>query len=495
MSAVAILDRTSPAADPAQGTPGPWVLHPEGHGATLLSTERTIPCRDIDDLRRSLRRLDIRHAWVAAALPDHLARAARSAGVEMWPAQLPWLTTATPPPQASTPAEWATALAAATVDMPTPLRRIACDAGRLSDTWGRRTARGFAVDVGRLDRCLADIAAARQRVVAEVGVDLTRDSPATRGWLAEQRIEITDERGRPATSRRYWGSALRPAGSDTAWGIFERAREVSRTAGALSEIARCLGESPDGRLHPVIDVHGAATGRTTISGPALQATPRALRPLLRADPGKVLVACDLRQCEVRVAAALSGDPAMIEAVAGRDPYSELASALGVGRDAAKRAILAPLYGQGAAGLATTLGVSPAAGQEILAEMQRRWPVLAEWCASLIDDARAGRRLRTGAGRPLPRPVEDDGRPAPRKAVNWVVQGTAADIFRSMCRSAGRRLGAGAMWLPVHDELVVEVAAGDAEDAARELEAAMTVDLSDVSITGAATILGAHWAHV
>ena len=71
----------------------------------------------------------------------------------------------------------------------------------------------------------------------------------------------------------------------------------------------------DRRLHPSFKLHGTVTGRASAEHPNLQQTPRdtRIRSLITAPPGWTLWEADLSQIELRIAAELSRDPAMLDA--------------------------------------------------------------------------------------------------------------------------------------------------------------------------------------
>ncbi|MDN5820809.1 MAG: bifunctional 3'-5' exonuclease/DNA polymerase, partial [Brachybacterium sp.] len=101
----------------------------------------------------------------------------------------------------------------------------------------------------------------------------------------------------------------------------------------------------EGRYRPVYVPGGVVTGRWASSGGGALQIPRQLRPALRADPGWRLISADVSQLEPRVLAAMSGDPAMIAAGAGKDLYSGIVEAGIVRtRQEAKIGVLGALYG-------------------------------------------------------------------------------------------------------------------------------------------------------
>jgi DNA polymerase I len=107
-----------------------------------------------------------------------------------------------------------------------------------------------------------------------------------------------------------------------------------------------------------------------------------LLSLLKPGPGMALAYVDWSAMEFGIAAALSGDEAMLRAYIGGDPYLGSAIAMGYAppgatkqthralRDSFKIVLLAAQYGMGPATLAARLGISTAAAAEILQQHRR-----------------------------------------------------------------------------------------------------------------------------
>lgn len=364
---------------------------------------------------------------------------------------------------------------------------------RVEDLWRWVSDRGYRLDHARVASELSAVARAKAEAVERYGVDITSDGQATREWVRTLGIRITDGAGRPTLSNDHWERAYVPAKARSAWGDFTRLRQLSSTASKISEISRSIAGSPTGRLHPRIRAVGTRTGRTTVSKPALQNI-GALSVVLVADEGMSLVSCDLDRVEPRVAAALSQDAALIEAVEA-DVYVELAVAVWgesarhdkTRRATGKRAFLATLYGQGARSLALELGIDRREASEILEGIRRSYPGLARWVRRVQSDAKSGVPLLTRYGRPLP-----EGTRESHKAVNWCVQGTAADLFKECTIRVADELGPEVLWMPVHDELIIQVPHAQAPEAAGVLGDAMSTELDGVPITGTPKILGERW---
>ena len=112
-----------------------------------------------------------------------------------------------------------------------------------------------------------------------------------------------------------------------------------------------------------------------------------------------------------------------------------------------------------------------------------------WKRDLQTRAEAGETLFSPVGRRLP-----DTSDAPYRAVNYVIQGTAAAIFKVGTQRVIETLGEQALYLPIHDEIIIEVPADQAEHAREALETAMTGEIFGVTVRGTAHVLGDRLAH-
>ena len=232
---------------------------------------------------------------------------------------------------------------------------------------------------------------------------------------------------------------------------------------ALSELRlNDLAVGGDGRNRTLLSPFGAKTGRNTpsnsrfIFGPAVW-----LRSLIRPDPGKALAYIDWSAQEVGIAAALSGDQAMLEAVRSGDPYLGLAKQAkrapadatkdthGPLRDAFKVVVLGTGYGMEDQSLAHRLGVSPIEARDLLAMLRRIWPVFWRWAEAAIDHAMLHGHLDTVFGWRL----QVGASANPRSLRNFPCQANGAEMLRLACCLATER-GID-VCAPVHDALMIE----------------------------------------
>ncbi|UZK04687.1 DNA polymerase I [Venatoribacter cucullus] len=272
-----------------------------------------------------------------------------------------------------------------------------------------------------------------------------------------------------------------------------------------------------GRVHTSYHQAVAATGRLSSTDPNLQNIPirseegRKIRQAFIAAPGCKLVAADYSQIELRIMAHLSGDQSLLTAFAeGRDIHRHTAAEVfnvpenevsDNQRRAAKAINFGLIYGMSAFGLAKQIGCSRGEAQEYVNLYFQRYPGVRDYMDNTREQAKDKGYVETIFGRRLYLPeIRSSNAPrrqhAERTAINAPMQGTAADIIkRAMIRVQGWLQTAGydaRMLMQVHDELVFEVAAAQAEQFATavrtEMEQAATLNVPLVVEAG----IGDNW---
>jgi DNA polymerase-1 len=242
---------------------------------------------------------------------------------------------------------------------------------------------------------------------------------------------------------------------------------------------------PDtGRVHTTFNQTGAATGRLSSSDPNLQNIPvrtkrgGEIRRAFIAPPGRVLLAADYSQVELRLLAHLSGDPAFLAAFQrGGDIHRQTAAVIfgvpeesvtGEMRARAKTINFATIYGQGALALSRQLGITLEEAKAFIKHYFERFAGVRAWLDRTVEEARQrgfvetlfGRRRYISELRDRNFSIRAFGE---RTATNSPLQGSAADLIKiAMIRihAALRQTNLDAkMLLQVHDELVFEVAEG------------------------------------
>jgi DNA polymerase-1 len=247
----------------------------------------------------------------------------------------------------------------------------------------------------------------------------------------------------------------------------------------------------DGRLHTRFNQAVAATGRLSSANPNLQNIPirtelgQRIRRAFVAPPGKLLLVADYSQIELRILAHIAGEQALIDAFqAGEDIHrATAATVFGVSpalvspdqRRAAKVINFGILYGMSAFGLSQNLHISTKEADKFITAYLDRYPGVKRYVEETLASAEREGKVETLYHRVrwLPdiqsknRNLKENAR---RMAINARIQGTAADLLKLAMIHVDRRLQAeqpeARLLLTVHDELVLEVPAGDVEAVAK-----------------------------
>jgi DNA polymerase-1 len=281
-----------------------------------------------------------------------------------------------------------------------------------------------------------------------------------------------------------------------------------------------LAEAADaqGRIHTDFAMAVTSTGRLSSTEPNLQNIPirteegARIRTAFVAEAGNVLLSADYSQIELRILAHVADVPSLKEAFArGEDIHSRTAADIfhldpaKVDKEARRRAKtinFGLIYGMSAFGLATRLGIPPGEARAIIDAYFAQYPGVRDCMERLKEDARTRGFVETPFGRKIwiadiasKDPARRAG--AERAAINAPFQGGAAEIIkRAMVRvpQALRDAGLAArMLLQVHDELVFEVPAGEA-DATTRLVRGVMEDAATLSVPLAVEVgHGRSWA--
>jgi DNA polymerase-1 len=247
-----------------------------------------------------------------------------------------------------------------------------------------------------------------------------------------------------------------------------------------------------GRVHASFNQVVAATGRLSSHDPNLQNIPirneegRAIRSaFLPAQDDWLLLAADYSQIELRVLAHFCQDPTLLEAFArDEDIHARVASEVhGVPLDAvtsemrrqAKAVNFGIIYGQSAFGLARQLNIEQEEAEKFIEAYFARYSRVEQYLNGVLADCRANGYVSTIRGRRRSiagiRPgVRRQRNPPERTAINTVIQGSAADLIKEAMLAVHRRLqqerSRARLLLQIHDELVLEVPASEAEALSR-----------------------------
>lgn len=254
-------------------------------------------------------------------------------------------------------------------------------------------------------------------------------------------------------------------------------RELRKTLAVLHEHQLQVGD--DGRNRVLLSVFRSKTGRNQPSNSRfIFGLPAWMRGLIQPPPGYALAYIDWSQQEFGIAAALSGDPAMMAAYASGDPYLEFAKQAGAvpatatkashpnERSQYKQCAIAMLYGMAGASLAAQIQQSPAHAHALINAHKRTYQCFWQWSDSVSHQAQLGGQIWTAFGWRLHYgPNAND-----RSIRNFPMQANGAEMLRLTCirlHDDGIRVCA-----PIHDALLVEAPVAEIEATVAHVQAVM-----------------------
>jgi hypothetical protein len=254
-------------------------------------------------------------------------------------------------------------------------------------------------------------------------------------------------------------------------------RELRHTLGELRLFDLAVGS--DSRNRCLLSPFRATTGRNQpgatrfIFGPSCW-----LRGLIKPDVGRAIGHIDWCNQEHGVAAALSNDPAMMDAYTSGDPYLTFAKQTGaVPSDATKQThgrerelfklvTLGVQYGMGPTSLADRLGEPECFARRLLELHQATYPGYWRWAQAAVDHAMLHGWLQTVFGWR----VQVSGKPNSRSLANFGSQANAAEMLRlACCLTTERGIEVCA---PIHDALLVEANDEEIESTVEATKSAM-----------------------
>jgi len=261
----------------------------------------------------------------------------------------------------------------------------------------------------------------------------------------------------------------------------DQGREADGQTGLGAALAVPVGIDDDHRLHTTINQTVASTGRLSTTNPNLQSIPirtdlgREIRSAFVAEDGFKLMSADYSQIELRILAHVSGEVKLREAFArGEDVHTATAAEV-LGKDpatltkdernVAKMINFGIVYGISAFGLSENLDIPKEVAQAYIDAYLARFPAVQAFIARTIAQASEDGYATSLLGRRRPVPeLRASNRQTrgfgERVAVNFVMQGSNADIIKVAMVAIHRRLReegrAARLVLQVHDELLLEV---------------------------------------
>ena len=246
-----------------------------------------------------------------------------------------------------------------------------------------------------------------------------------------------------------------------------------------------------GRLHADFRQIGAPTGRFSCTNPNIQQVPHSLeyRRCFSGHPeGKKLIIADYSQIELRILAEFSNDAGFLQAFnSGADLHRVTAAQVfnvpldqvsKEQRDFAKRLNFGVVYGIGAQRFSLMTGLSVSEAENVLRKYFATYRGLDSYLREAANRAVRDREARTGSGRLVRFRYDEQDRQqismTQRNGKNTPIQGTSADILKRALRLLKDDLRDTSAKIVniIHDEIVVEADADEADDIAARVERGM-----------------------
>ena len=349
---------------------------------------------------------------------------------------------------------------------------------------------GFLVDRKALydfgERLTSSIEQLQQSIWALAGEPFNIQSPKQLGSILFERLML------PAGKKTKTGWSTNAAVLDKLRGkhpIVEQILDYRTLTKLKSTYADGLLKeiSADGRIHTNFQMTVTATGRLSSTEPNLQNIPvrrelgAQIRKMFVASPGKVLVDADYSQIELRLLAHIANDETMIAAFrSGEDIHAvtasqvfgvPLAEVTPLQRSHAKAVNFGIVYGISAFSLAQDIGVFQNEAKAYMDSYFAKYHGVRDYMTRVVEQAKADGYVTTlfGRRRDLPELKSSNFNLrsfGERVALNMPIQGTAADIIKAAMVRVDARMRAehlqARLLLQVHDELIVECPAEEAE---------------------------------
>jgi len=301
----------------------------------------------------------------------------------------------------------------------------------------------------------ADIKISEERVFEQAGVRFNLASPKQLGDVLFDILKIDPKAKKTKTGQYATGEDVlaKLAAKHKIVDDILNFRELSKLKSTYVDALPAIVNPKTGRIHTSYAQAVAVTGRLSSTNPNLQNIPirsergrEVRKAFIPRDPSRILVSADYSQIELRVVAAISGDPNMC------DRYKAKSVNFGI------------IYGQGAFGLAENLGISRTEAKEIIDNYKKEFPNIQLYMDQQINKAKEQGFVETLMGRK--RWLRDINSSnftvrgfAERNAINSPIQGSAADMIKlamiKIHQEMKKQHWESKMILQVHDELVFD----------------------------------------
>ena len=325
--------------------------------------------------------------------------------------------------------------------------------------------------------------AAEARVYEQAGVRFNLASPRQLGEVLFEKLKLDPKAKKTKTGQYATGEDVlaKLAMQNPIVDDILAFRELTKLRSTYVDALPLMINRKTGRVHTSYAQAVAVTGRLSSNNPNLQNIPvrtdrgREIRKaFIPRDADHVLLSADYSQIELRIVAAISGDPNMCEAFRlNKDIHTATAAKVyGISeaevtkdqRRKAKSVNFGIIYGQGAFGLADNLGISRSEAKEIIDNYKKEFNGITRYMDEMVNFAKEHGYVQTLMGRK--RWLRDINSSnftvrgfAERNAINSPIQGTAADMIKlamtAMHATLKKERMRSKMILQVHDELVFD----------------------------------------
>jgi DNA polymerase I len=268
--------------------------------------------------------------------------------------------------------------------------------------------------------------------------------------------------------------------------LIEKTRELAKLINTYVDTLPLLADM-NSRIHTTFNQDIASTGRLSSTNPNLQNIPirtelgRRIRDAFIPDNGNLFVSADYSQFELRLAAVLAGDQGLIDDFnSGVDIHAKTASEVydipiekvtKAQRRNAKVINFGVLYGMSPHGLSAATGMTFIEAKKFIDQYFELRKPIRKFLNDILDKARADGHVETYFGRRRPTPDLLSSNfmvrmSAERAAANMPIQGTEADLMKLAMIEVDKRLvGIGEQILQIHDSILVECPAKNADKVA------------------------------
>ena len=329
----------------------------------------------------------------------------------------------------------------------------------------------------------AEASEAEKRVYQQAGVKFNLASPKQLGEVLFDKLKLDPKAKKTKTGQYATGEDVlqKLAAENPIVADILDFREFTKLKSTYVDALPALVNPKTGRVHTSYAQAVAVTGRLASNNPNLQNIPvrsekgkEIRKAFIPRDENHLLLSADYSQIELRIVAAISGDPAMCEAFRnGSDIHTATAAKVYNIPEAdvtkemrykAKSVNFGIMYGQGAFGLADNLGISRTEAKEIIDHYKKQFSGIQKYMDDTINFARENGYVQTLMGRK--RWLRDINSSnftvrgfAERNAINSPIQGTAADMIKLAMKKVHaamiQKKMKSKMILQVHDELIFD----------------------------------------